>query len=485
MPGLLDDPDDLPQPLRLAGRQPGRLRVVPAPSRPHRAEQRLRLVAVEREQEQLLLARRQPLGVLAELVERLRLGRLVQAVAEQLHGSLDGRVDLGRRGAVAPLDQVTELVDHEAPALRGEHVQKRLRAEHLPDRRRQRRPAALAADGCQLLEHLVEAVGRRVLAQPRLELGDQSRRERVLGRTNGHAGRQRRHRLVPQRDVHELGAAPESIEVDAGVQPDPGERLRQRLGGDAVERERDRVERDRDPLRPRAHGLDRRREANAPGALAVEADGQAAGLAHALYELAGLRRVERAGGVVDQHPRGAKLGQLVRAFEQHVRLAGRARAVYETHGELLPGVPNRVGGLTEIREVVERVVESEDVDAAARGARHEAADDVGRHRPSADEEAAAQGHAERRRAARANRPDPLPRALDAAADGAVEAASAGDLEAREAGLVELRSELVQPRRGDSVGERLLREKPDRRVDELRNDVPSTPGRCSGARGCRP
>ena len=195
-------------------------------------------------------------------------------------------------------------------------MQERLRAEHLPDRRRQRRPAALAADGCQLLEHLVEPVGRRVLAQPRLELGDQSRRERVLGRTDGHAGRQRRHRLVAERDVDELGAAPESIEVDAGVQPDAGERLRERLGGDAVERERDRVDRDRDPLRPRAHGLDRGREADAPGALAVEADRQAARLAHALDELAGLRRVERAGRVVDQDPRGAELGQLVRALER-------------------------------------------------------------------------------------------------------------------------------------------------------------------------
>ena len=347
-------------------------------------------------------------------------------------------------------------------------MQERLRAEHLPDRRRQRRPAALAADGCQLLEHLVEPVGRRVLAQPRLELGDQPCRERVLGRTNGHAGRERRHRLVPQRDVHELRAAPESIEVDAGVQPDPGERLRQRLGGDAVERERDRVERDGDPLGPGAHGLDRRREADAAGALAVEADGQAARLAHALDKLAGLRRVERAGGVVDQHPRGAQLGQLVRALEQHVGLAGRARAVHETDGELLPGVPDRVGGLTEVREVVERVVEAEDVDAATRGARDEAAHEVGRDRPRADEEAAAQRHAERRRAARADRPDPLPRALDSAANGAVEAASAGDLEAREAGLVELGRELVQPRRGDALGERLLREEPDRRVDELRH-----------------
>ena len=71
---------------------------------------------------------------------------------------------------------------------------------------------------------------------------------------------------------------------------------------------------------------------------------------------------------------------------------------------------------------------------------------------------------------------------------AIELAFEGDFELRREDadiLVQLRGELVQPRRGDSVGERLLREKPDRRVDELRNDVPSTPGRCSGARGCRP
>ncbi len=56
--------------------------------------------------------------------------------------------------------------------------------------------------------------------------------------------------------------------------------------------------------------------------------------------------------------------------------------------------------------------------------------------PRADEEPAAERDAERRRRARVERADPLPRALDAAPDGRVEDAAARDLEAREAGAVE-------------------------------------------------
>ena len=66
------------------------------------------------------------------------------------------------------------------------------------------------------------------------------------------------------------------------------------------------------------------------------------------------------------------------------------------------------------------------------------------------------------------RADALPGALDAAPHGAVEAAAAGDLETGEARLVELRRELVETRGGDALGERLLGEEPDRRVDELRH-----------------
>ena len=72
--------------------------------------------------------------------------------------------------------------------------------------------------------------------------------------------------------------------------------------------------------------------------------------------------------------------------------------------------------------------------SAARG--DEAAHEVDAERPRADEEAAAERERERRLRARLERPDALPRALDAAPDGAVEDAAAGDLEVGEARRVE-------------------------------------------------
>ena len=69
--------------------------------------------------------------------------------------------------------------------------------------------------------------------------------------------------------------------------------------------------------------------------------------------------------------------------------------------------------------------------SAARG--DEAAHEVRADGPRADEEAAAQRDAERRRRPCLQRPDPLPRALDAAPHRRVEDAAAGDLEAGEAG----------------------------------------------------
>src|SRR5439155_10724643 len=95
-------------------------------------------------------------------------------------------------------------------------------------------------------------------------------------------------------------------------------------------------------------------------------------------------------------------------------------------------VGDRRGGLAQIRDVVERIVETEDVDPVCGGGRDEAADEVVVGRPRADEEAAAQREPERRLRAGLQGADALPRALDPAPDGAVEAASARDLEVREA-----------------------------------------------------
>ena len=112
------------------------------------------------------------------------------------------------------------------------------------------------------------------------------------------------------------------------------------------------------------------------------------------------------------------------------------------------------------------------------GARDEPPGEVAADRARADEEAAAQRQRERRRRPGLERPDPLPRALDPAADGAVEDAAAGDLEVREAGPVEELGEAQEIRRRHQAGERLLAEDADRRVDEARHGGGPYPARRS-------
>ena len=88
-------------------------------------------------------------------------------------------------------------------------------------------------------------------------------------------------------------------------------------------------------------------------------------------------------------------------------------------------------------------------------ARDEAAHEVVADRPRADEEPAAQRERERRRRARLERADALPRALDAALDGVVEDPAARDLEVGEPRPVEELGEAQQIRRRHEAGERLL------------------------------
>jgi hypothetical protein len=51
-----------------------------------------------------------------------------------------------------------------------------------------------------------------------VELGDKAGGQAVLGRAHGNPGRERRHGLVAERLVDELGAAPEPVEVDPRVE---------------------------------------------------------------------------------------------------------------------------------------------------------------------------------------------------------------------------------------------------------------------------
>ena len=312
--------------------------------------------------------------------------------------------------------------------MRREHVEQRLRAEDLPDRRRERRRADLRADAGELVEHLVEPVAGGLGAQARVDARDEARGQSVLGCADGDPRRERRDRLVADVLVDDLRGLPERVDVDARVEAEAGERLRERLARDAVDGERDRIDGARREIGAGPDRLERGGQRVAARALAVDADGQPARLADALDQLGCAVRAERAGRVVDDDARSAELGQLARLLDERVDLARDARAVDEPRLELALRLGDRLGGLAQVRDVVERVVQPEDVDPVLRRRGDEPPRELAADRPRADEEAAAQRQPERRLDARLDRADALPRALDAAPDGAVEDAAARDLE---------------------------------------------------------
>ena len=414
-----------------------------------------------------------PFGLLADVLGGRRVLVERHPVREERDGARDRRVDLRRRAAVAPLHEGAELVDDGAVPPRGEDVDQRLRGEDLADRGGERRPAGLAADRLQLLQRLEQPVAGGVRAQVRVERGDEAGRQVVLGGADRETRRVRRHDLVADVLVDEVGGLPEPVDVDAGVEPHPGERRRQRLAGDAVERERERVDGAGDQVGSGARGLDRVGHAAAARALAVEADRQPGGLGDARDELARLVRLQAARRVVDQSACRVQVGELAGLLDERVGGALSARAVDEPRVELLAGADDRLAGLAQVRDVVERVVQAEDVDPVLRRGGDEAADEVAADRARADEEAAAEREPERRRRPALERADALPRALDAAAHGGVEDAAAGDLEARESRLVEHLGERQQLGGRDLPRERFLREQADSGVYEPRHVLDPT------------
>src|SRR6478609_9673717 len=138
-------------------------------------------------------------------------------------------------------------------------------------------------------------------------------------------------------------------------------------------------------------------------------------------------------------------------------MAGPAGAVDEPGLEVPLGGDDRLRCLAEVRHVVQRVVEPEDVDAVLGGRRDETTREVGVDRPRPDEETPAEREAERRLDARLECPDPLPRALDAALDGGLEVPAARHLEIREPGAVENLGKPELLSRGNTPGERFLPE----------------------------
>ncbi len=472
---LLHDLDELADPLG-----PGGVHVAQEQRRlagvalADRLEQRLRLAPEHGEQDEILLAGGEALGGLAHvlgtrriLVERGGVG------TEQRHGPSDGVCDRGRRVAVGALDELAKLVEHGAVPTGGEDVEQRLRGEDLADRRRQRRPAGLGADAADFGQGVEQAVAGGMGAQVDVERCDEPGREVVLDGAHGDPGGDRGDGLVADVLVDHVGRLPHGCRVGAGGAVEAVQRFDEGLAADAVQGQCERVDGGRDEVGFDPGGDQRVREAGAGGSLDVEADREPGRLLQAHDQLLGEVRQQRAGRVVDDDPRGAELGDLLRLLDERLHLSAAPGAVHEPGVEDLAGVDDRLSGLTQVGDVVERIVQPEDVDAVVGGAGDEAPHDVRGDGPGADEEAAAERDPERGRGARVERADPLPRALDAAAHRRVEDAPARHLEAREAGPIEDLGDVQHLAGGHLAGEWLLREQADGRVDELWHDCGGT------------
>ena len=467
-------------------------------------QERLGLVAEHREKDEILLGRGEPGGRLAHVLgargvflDRRRLA------AEELHRTAHRRLDRGGRRAVRARHELAELVEHGAVAPRRENVEEGLRAEDLTDRRSERWPARLLANPDDLRQRVQETVAGRVGPKMGVERRDEAGGKVVLRRPHRDAGRERGERLVADVLVDDVRGFPEPGDVDARVAPETEERLRERFPGDPMKRERERIDGRGDDVGPDARRDERVGERRACRGLDVQTDGKPARLLQSLDELLRDVRKERARRVVDEHTRGAQVSEAPRLLDERVGLAGAAGAVDEPDVQLATRADDRLAGLAEVRDVVQRVVQPEDLDPVLRRACDEPAHDVRRDRLRADEEPPAERDPERRRRACVDRADPLPGALDPASDRGVEDPAARDLEAAEAGTVEDLGDPQHLAGRHRARERLLREEPDRGVVELRHGGslpppaaryfgsgrfllnPATRARCSAPRGGRP
>ena len=209
---------------------------------------------------------------------------------------------------------------------------------------------------------------------------DEPGRQLVLRSANGDSRRERRHRIVADELVHDLRGAPQRLDVDAAVHPCAGERARESLPRDPVEGQRDRVDRAGNEVCSYSRGLERRRE-TAPGrALAIEAHRKAAAFGERCDQLVGPMRLERARGVVQEHSGRSEFGQFLRLLDERLRLSASAGAVDEARVELAVGGHDRLARLTEVLDIVQRILEPEDVDPALGRARDESAREVTAHR---------------------------------------------------------------------------------------------------------
>ena len=144
-------------------------------------------------------------------------GSSAGALAAQAHGPLERRVDRPGRRPEAAADEIAQLVDDRAVAVRPEHVDERLRRDDVAHGRRERRRARLDADALDLVEHLVEPAAG--VARAQLDVGRRDDRGRQLAPRGAHgdARQQRRRRRVAEVLVDEVGGLPQRVLVDARV----------------------------------------------------------------------------------------------------------------------------------------------------------------------------------------------------------------------------------------------------------------------------
>ena len=188
-PGLLDDAHEIADPLGLSRIDAsGRQRVLAGRAAADRAQERLGVLAEQREQEQLLLARGEALGFVAQLGEVRHRLLLRQVAGNELDRAQNAFVDRRRRSAVPAGDQRAELVHDHLVARRRQDVDESLGGEDLSDRRGQRRPAGLRPDPGELVEHLVDPVAGCLGAELRVERSDQAGRDVVLRRRERRCG---------------------------------------------------------------------------------------------------------------------------------------------------------------------------------------------------------------------------------------------------------------------------------------------------------
>jgi hypothetical protein len=79
---------------------------------------------------------------------------------------------------------------------------------------------------------------------------------------------------------------------------------------------------------------------------------------------------------VEEDPCRAQVRKLLRLLDERAGLSGRARAVDETGVELALRLGDRLAGLAKVRDVVERVVETEDADPVFCRRHHEPPDEI-------------------------------------------------------------------------------------------------------------